>query len=121
RQADPAKKQPHRAEVFLATHKQRENGTDQHVVQLENLIEKQPELAHNSEGRVAWKGDALHQVLGEEKPGQVHGMGLLPIPKQVYGRTTRQFKDINIATIDGSSADVETHMFEELQQLKDRV
>ena len=52
-------------------------------VQLENLIEKQPELAQDSEGRVAWEGDALHQVLGEEKPGQVHGMGLLPIPKQV--------------------------------------
>ncbi|CAL4957242.1 unnamed protein product [Urochloa decumbens] len=91
------------------------------MVQLENLVEKQPELAENSEGRVAWEGDALHQVLGEEKPGQVHGMGLLPIPKQVYGRTTRQLKDINIATIDGSSADVETHMFEEIQQLKDRV
>ncbi|CAL5017629.1 unnamed protein product [Urochloa decumbens] len=91
------------------------------LVQLENLVEKQPELAENIEGRVAWEGDALHQVLGEEKPGQVHGMGLLPIPKQVYGRTTRQLKDINIATIDGSSADVETHMFEEIQQLKDRV
>ncbi|CAN6347044.1 unnamed protein product, partial [Urochloa humidicola] len=121
RQADPTKKQPHRAKVYLATHKTRVNGTNQPVVQLENLVEKQPELAENSEGRVAWQGDALYQVLGEEKPGQVHGMGLLPIPNQVYGRTTRQFKDINIATIDGSSADVETHMFEELQQLKDHV
>ncbi|CAL4950496.1 unnamed protein product [Urochloa decumbens] len=121
RQADPTKKPPHRAKVYLATHKARVNGTNQPVVQLENLVEKQPELAENSEGRVAWEGDALHQVLGEEKPGQVHGMGLLPIPKQVYGRTTRQLKDINIATIDGSSADVETHMFEEIQQLKDRV
>ncbi|PVH64014.1 hypothetical protein PAHAL_2G163900 [Panicum hallii] len=63
-------------------------------VELENLIEKQPELAQNSEGRVAWEGDALHQVLGEEKPGQVHG------PKQ--------------------SSDVETHMLEEIKQLKDR-
>ncbi|AQK51661.1 hypothetical protein ZEAMMB73_Zm00001d049953 [Zea mays] len=89
------------------------------MVQLENLIEKQPELAQNCEGRVAWEGDALHQVLGEEKSGQVHGMGLLPIPKQVYGRTTRQFKDINIATIEGSSADVDTHLLEEIQQLKE--
>jgi len=86
---------------------------------LENLIEKQPELAQNSEGRVAWEGDALHQVLGEEKPGQVHGMGLLPIPKQVYGRTTRRFKDINIATLHGSSSDVEAHMLEEIKQLKE--
>ncbi|KAL5661208.1 hypothetical protein ACJX0J_028333, partial [Zea mays] len=79
------------------------------MVQLENLIEKQPELAQNCEGRVAWEGDALHQVLGEEKSGQVHGMGLLPIPKQ----------DINIATIEGSSADVDTHLLEEIQQLKE--
>lgn len=85
---------------------------------MKNLIEKQPELAQNSEGTIAWKGDALHQVLGEEKPGQVHGMGLLPVPKQVYGRTTRQFKDINIATIDGQSSDLETHMLGEIKQLK---
>ena len=55
-------------------------------------------------------------MLGEEKPGQVHGMGLLPVPKQVYGRTTRHFKDINIIIVDGSSSDVETHMLEEIKQ-----
>ena len=87
--------------------------------ELENLIAKRPGLAQNTEGRVAWEGDALHQVLGEEKPGQVHGMVLLPIPKQVYGRTTRRFKDINIATIYRSSSDVETHMLEEIKQLKE--
>ena len=81
-------------------------------VQLEKIIDKQPELAQNTEGKVAWEGDALHQVLGEEKPGQVHGMGLLPVPKQFYGRTTRHFKDINIITVDGSSSDVETHMLD---------
>uniref|UniRef100_A0A0E0NG61 Uncharacterized protein n=1 Tax=Oryza rufipogon TaxID=4529 RepID=A0A0E0NG61_ORYRU len=43
-------------------------------------MDEQPELAQDDQGRVAWKGDALHQVLGEEKPGQVHGMGLLPVP-----------------------------------------
>jgi hypothetical protein len=64
---------------------------------------------------------ALHQVLGEEKHGQVHGMGLLPIPKQVYGRTTRRFKDINIATIHGSSTYVEAHMLEEIKQLKEHI
>ncbi|RCV33246.1 hypothetical protein SETIT_7G068000v2 [Setaria italica] len=91
------------------------------LAESENLIDKRPELAQNSEGRVAWEGDALHQVLGEEKSGQVYGMGLLPIPKQVYGRTTRRFKDINIATIDGSSADVEIHMLEEIKQLKEHM
>ena len=76
-------------------------------------------MAQNTEGKVAWEGDALHQVLGEEKPGQVHGMGLLPVPKQFYGRTTRHFKDINIITVDESSSDVETHMLEEIKQLKE--
>ncbi|KAL6900724.1 hypothetical protein ACP4OV_005400 [Aristida adscensionis] len=119
RQADPEKKQPHRAKVYLATHRKRVNGTNQAAVQLENMIENQPELADNSEGRVAWEGDALHQVLGKEKPGQLHGMGLLPIPKQVFGRTTHHFKDINIATVDGSPSDLETHMLEEINQLKE--
>lgn len=120
-QADPEKKQPHRAQVYLATHRKRVQGTNEATaaVQLEKIIDKQPELAQNTEGKVAWEGDALHQVLGEERPGQVHGMGLLPVPKQVYGRTTRHFKDINIITVDGSSSDVETHMLEEIKQLKE--
>jgi hypothetical protein len=46
-------------------------------------------------------------------------MGLLPVPKQVYGRTTRHFKDINIMTVDGSSFDVDVHMLEEIRQLKE--
>ncbi|CAD6334138.1 unnamed protein product [Miscanthus lutarioriparius] len=89
------------------------------MVQLENLLDTQPELAQNSEGRVAREGDALHQLLGEEKAGQVHGMGLLPVPKQVYGRKTHHFKDINIVSLDGSSSDVEVHMLEEIRQLKE--
>ncbi|XP_066384990.1 uncharacterized protein [Miscanthus floridulus] len=119
RQADPEKKQPHRAKVYLATHRKRGKGINEPVVQLENLLDTQPELAQNSEGGVAWEGDALHQVLGEEKAGQVHGMGLLPVPKQVYGRKTHHFKDINIVSLDGSSFDVEVHMLEEIRQLKE--
>jgi hypothetical protein len=87
---------------------------------LENLLDTQPELAENSERGVAWEGDALHQVLGEEKAGQVHGMGLLPVPKQVYGRRTHHFKDIDIVSLHGSSSDVETHMLEEIRELKER-
>uniref|UniRef100_A0A0A9D7J2 Uncharacterized protein n=1 Tax=Arundo donax TaxID=35708 RepID=A0A0A9D7J2_ARUDO len=89
------------------------------MVQLENLVDEQPELAQSNEGRVTWQGDALHQVLGEEKPGQVHGLGLLPVPKQVYDRTTRHFKDIKVARIDGSLSDIEAHMLEEIRQLKE--
>ncbi|CAD6213447.1 unnamed protein product [Miscanthus lutarioriparius] len=89
------------------------------MVELDNLLHTQLELAQNSEGGVAWEGDAVHQVLGEEKAGQVHRMGLLPVPKQVYGRKTYHFKDINIVSLDGSSSDVETHMLEEIRQLKE--
>ncbi|CAD6204846.1 unnamed protein product [Miscanthus lutarioriparius] len=89
------------------------------MFELENLLDTQPELAQNSEGGVAWEGDALHRVLGEEKAGQVHGMGLLLVPKQVYGRRTHHFKDINIVSLDGSSSYVETHMLEEIRQLKE--
>ncbi|CAD6258541.1 unnamed protein product [Miscanthus lutarioriparius] len=89
RQADPKKKQPHRAKVYLATHRKRGKGINEPV------------------------------VLGEEKAGQVHGMGLLPVPKQVYGRKTHHFKDINIVSLDGSSSDVEVHMLEEIRQLKE--
>jgi len=45
-------------------------------------------------------------------------MGLLPVSKQVYGRTTHYFKDINIVSIDSSSFDIQTHMLEEIRQLK---
>jgi hypothetical protein len=41
-----------------------------------------PELATNNQGKVAWEGDALHSVLGEENPGHLHGMGMLPVPRQ---------------------------------------
>jgi hypothetical protein len=66
---------------------------------LESFLDAQPELAH--------------QVLGVEKAGQVHGMGLLPVLKQVHGQRTHHFKDINIVSLDGSSSDVETHILEE--------
>jgi hypothetical protein len=64
-------------------------------------------LGQNVNGRVAWQGDALQEVLGEEKTGQVHGMGLLPTPKQVYGRTPRYLKNINMTTTDGPSCEGE--------------
>lgn len=87
-------------------------------VTLENLIDEQPELAQNDQGRVAWEGDALNKVLGKEKPGQVHGMGLLPVPKQVYGRTSHHLKNINITTVNDSSSDEETHVRGEVGELK---
>ena len=49
---------------------------------LKKLIGQQPDLADTSEG------DALNRVLGEEKPGHVHGLGLVPNPNQVFDLST---------------------------------
>lgn len=150
RQEDPEKKQPHRAKVYLATHRKPKKAKDKNKlvvrytfnfytikstlnptsiicfillfqVELEKVIDEQPELAQSDQGRVAWKGDALHKVLGNEKPGQVHGMGLLPVPNQVYGRKPRYLKNINMTTTNGSSHDEEADAREEIAKLKQRI
>ncbi|KAE8772037.1 hypothetical protein D1007_56012 [Hordeum vulgare] len=88
---------------------------------LKNLITERPELAQNLNGRVAWEGDALQEVLGKEKIGQVHGMGLLPTPKQVYGWTPRYLKNINMTTTDGSPYEVEHDVWEEIAKMKEHI
>jgi hypothetical protein len=88
---------------------------------LENLIAQRPELGQNVNGRVAWQGDALQEVLGEEKTGQVHGMGLLPTPKQVYGRTPRYLKNINMTTTDEPACEGEHDVWGEIAMLKEHI
>lgn len=88
---------------------------------MKNLITERPELAQNLNGRVAWEGDALQEVLGKEKIGQVHGMGLLPTPKQVYGWTPRYLKNINMTTTDGSPYEVEHDVWEEIAKMKEHI
>lgn len=125
RQADPEKKRPHRSVVYLATHKKKDNAKNKEkndrLERLESLIAQRPELAQNVHGRVAWEGDALLEVLGEEKTGQVHGMGLLPTPKQVYGRTPRYLKNINMTTTNGSACDGEDDVRDEIAMLKEHI
>ena len=82
---------------------------------------EQPELAQNVNGRVAWEGDALLQVLGTDQTVQVHGKGLLPTPKQAYGRTPRYLKNINMTTTDGSTCEGEADVWEEIAKLKDHI
>ncbi|KAF0907850.1 hypothetical protein E2562_020906 [Oryza meyeriana var. granulata] len=41
--------------------------------ELKQLFEGQPDLADNSQGKIAWKGDALNQILGEDKHGRNKG------------------------------------------------
>ncbi|EEE57154.1 hypothetical protein OsJ_07070 [Oryza sativa Japonica Group] len=119
RQDDPQKKQPHRAMVYLATHKKRAEDRNEHLAELESLMDEQPELDEDDQGRVAWKGDALHQVLGEEKPGQVHGMGLLPVPNHVYGQTSHHLRNINITTVEGTPHEVAIHIIDDVEKLKE--
>uniref|UniRef100_A0ACD5Y7H5 Uncharacterized protein n=1 Tax=Avena sativa TaxID=4498 RepID=A0ACD5Y7H5_AVESA len=125
RQADPEKKRPHRSTVYLATHKKKDNvnNTEKNnrLARLEEIIAQRPELAQSANGRVAWEGDALQEVLGKEKNGQVHGMGLLPTPKQVYGRTPRYLKNINLTTTDGSPCDGEDDVRKEIAKMKEHI
>ena len=51
-------------------------------------MDKNPELADNSDGKTAWKGDALNKVLGDDKPSHVHGLGLVPNPKKLFDVST---------------------------------
>ncbi|XP_051231061.1 uncharacterized protein [Lolium perenne] len=125
RQADPEKKRPHRSTVYLATHKKKDapenKEKNDRLDRLEDLIAQRPELGQNVNGRVAWEGDALREVLGEEKTGQVHGMGLLPTPKQVYGRTPRYLKNINMTTTDEPACEGEHDVWGEIAMLKEHI
>ncbi|KAE8789936.1 hypothetical protein D1007_35905 [Hordeum vulgare] len=127
RQADPEKKRPHKSQVYLATHKKKDDANAENIDRnerldrLKNLITERPELAQNLNGRVAWEGDALQEVLGKEKIVQVHGMGLLPTPKQVYGWTPRYLKNINMTTTDGSPYEVEHDVWEEIAKMKEHI
>ncbi|XP_044372328.1 uncharacterized protein [Triticum aestivum] len=127
RQADPEKKRPHRSKDYLATHKKKDDADaknkdrNKRLDRLENLITERPELAQNLNGRVAWEGDALQEVLGKEKIGQVHGMGLLPTPKQVYGRTPRYLKNINMTRTDGSPYEVEHDVWEVIAKMQEHI
>ncbi|EEE50789.1 hypothetical protein OsJ_31151 [Oryza sativa Japonica Group] len=109
RQKDPAKKKPHRAVVYVHTHKRKsDKNINGHVDNLKRLIAEQLALADASKGKTAWKGDALNQILGDDKPGRVHGLGLVPKPKQVLDvPTSRRLQNINLTTVeDNSSEDV---------------
>ncbi|CAM0951662.1 unnamed protein product [Alopecurus aequalis] len=72
REQDPEKKYPHRAVLYIHTHKPRSKNNkniNAHVAKLKDILEKQPELADTSHGKTAWKGDALNRVLGDDKSG----------------------------------------------------
>ena len=88
--------------MYIQTHKRKTGkNLNGHVDNLKKLVVEQPALADTSEGRTAWKGDALNQILGDDKPGHVHGLGLVPKPKQVLDvSNSRRLKNINVTRLD---------------------
>nr|XP_051214761.1 uncharacterized protein LOC127332413 isoform X2 [Lolium perenne] len=104
REQDPEKKYPHRAVLYIHTHKpvRKDNKKiNAHVARLKGILEEQPELADTSQGKTAWKGDALNIVLGDEKSGHVHGLGLVPNPNKVLDvSTSRRFQNIQFTSLE---------------------
>ncbi|CAA0839637.1 Unknown protein [Striga hermonthica] len=106
REKDPEKKNPHRAVLYLHTHQTKSEDTNAHVEALKELIEQQPCLAETSQGKVAWKGDALSKILGEERHGHVHGLGLVPNPNQVFGAcASKRLKSVHLTSLDETSSE----------------
>ncbi|WVZ83198.1 hypothetical protein U9M48_030368 [Paspalum notatum var. saurae] len=94
------KKGPHTTGTISFARKREELGA------LKELITEHPDLADNSEGKIAWKGDALTRRLGEEKPGHVHGMGLVPnLDKVLECSTSSKLKRLNLTSVDATSSE----------------
>ncbi|XP_020394845.1 uncharacterized protein [Zea mays] len=123
REQDPEKKYPHRAVLYINTHKSNiTKNTNPHVVALKELLVQQPSLADTSHGKVAWKGNALSQILGEEKPGHIHGLGLVPNLDQVFGgSTSRHLKHLNLTSLDATSSEDVVSLRLQVEKLIDRV
>lgn len=103
RQKDPEKKNPHRAVLYVHTHRHKSDKKiiNEHVVELKKTLAERPDLADTSSGKTAWKGDALNTILGADKPGHVHGLGLVPNPNQVFNVScSRHFQDMHLTSLE---------------------
>uniref|UniRef100_A0A804N3S1 Acireductone dioxygenase n=1 Tax=Zea mays TaxID=4577 RepID=A0A804N3S1_MAIZE len=70
------------------------------------LLAEHPEFADTSQGKIAWNGDALNKILGEEKPGHVHGLGLVPnLNKVLDGTTSRRLNQIHVTSLDPTASE----------------
>ncbi|XP_048545851.1 uncharacterized protein LOC125524862 isoform X7 [Triticum urartu] len=99
---DPEKKYPHRAVLYMHTHKHKsDKKMNEQVVDLKKRIAANPNLVDTSRGKTTWKGDVLNAVLGPDKPGHVHGLGLVPNPNQVFDvSTSRHFQNIHLSSLE---------------------
>ncbi|AQL04048.1 hypothetical protein ZEAMMB73_Zm00001d046294 [Zea mays] len=123
REQDPEKKYPHRAVLYIHTHKSNiGNNRNAHVGELKELLAQQPDLADSSNGKDAWEGDALNRILGKEKPGHIHGLGLVPNPKQVFhASTSSRMKHLNVTSLDETSSEDVVSLRLELEKLQKHV
>jgi hypothetical protein len=73
---------------------------------LKDLLLQHLDLADTGQGKVAWNEDALTRILGEEKPGLVHGLGLVPDPDKVLDCSkSGHLKNLNVTWLDGTSSE----------------
>uniref|UniRef100_A0A804PFQ0 Transposase Tnp1/En/Spm-like domain-containing protein n=1 Tax=Zea mays TaxID=4577 RepID=A0A804PFQ0_MAIZE len=123
REQDPEKKYPHRVVLYIHTHKSNiGNNRNAHVGELKELLAQQPDLADSSNGKDAWEGDALNRILGKEKPSHIHGLGLVPNPKQVFDpSTSSRMKHLNVTTLDETSSEDVVSLRLELEKLQKHV
>ncbi|GAB4835710.1 hypothetical protein Ancab_000620 [Ancistrocladus abbreviatus] len=55
------------------------------VVNNARKVGQQHDKSQNSQGSVAWEGDAFSQLMGKEKHGRIRGLGLGPTPTEILG------------------------------------
>uniref|UniRef100_A0A804N424 Acireductone dioxygenase n=1 Tax=Zea mays TaxID=4577 RepID=A0A804N424_MAIZE len=120
REKDPEKKYPHRAILYIHTHKANPTkNTNPHVNDLQELLAEHPEFADTSQGKIAWNGDALNKILGEEKPGHVHGLGLVPNPNKVLdGTTSRRLNQLHVTSLDPTASEDVLSLKLQMEKLK---
>ena len=89
---------------------------------LKDLLVQHPDLADTSQGKVAWNGDALTKILGEEKPGHVHGLGLVPNPDKVLDCSkSGRLKNLNVTSLDATSSEDVVSLRLQLEKLVNHV
>ncbi|GAB4832196.1 hypothetical protein Ancab_006213 [Ancistrocladus abbreviatus] len=55
---------------------------------MQEKLAQQHDKSQNSQGSIAWEGDAFSQVMGKEKHGRIRGLGLGPTPTEILGMPT---------------------------------
>ncbi|MQM01370.1 hypothetical protein Taro_034125 [Colocasia esculenta] len=87
-----------RSELFIVTHTRKDGApvNSECAVAIEKIQAlKQSQSSASSSQTVASKYDIYSQVLVEDKPGRVRGLGTGPTPASLWGRSTDILKDEN--------------------------